>query len=117
MAKKNIKKYIATGLLATTLLTGAGLAIHDTNVDHTEGFCPISHIPILGIQHQGRAMVSDVIDKKGYNIAVYSLDANPENPLDIESVSVWYDYKPLYGLEDSINLLNNYQQHITLKRK
>lgn len=44
MEKKNIKKYAATGLLAAALLTGAGLGIHDTHVDHTREVCPITHI-------------------------------------------------------------------------
>ena len=46
----------------------------------------------------------------------YSFDATEENPLHVESISAYYDYKPLDGLEDGMNVLNNYAQKVTLKK-
>ena len=74
MEKKNIKKYVATGLMAAMLSTGVGLCIHDTHVDHTNEVCPITKImnfiPNLsyfeygvyvptGIVHQTKQMQKD----------------------------------------------------------
>lgn len=81
--KKNIKKYAVTGVLATTLITGGGLAIYDMHVDHTQEVCPVAKILdnitasslkdsdfSLGVYHQWQAMEDDYYDKGIYDVSI-----------------------------------------------
>ena len=113
--KKKIVKYVSAGILATTLISGISIGIYDTNIDHTKQLCPISSLPLIGNLHQAKSMVSDLHDQ-GYQIVTCSFDTTEENPLHVESISAYYDYKPLDGLEDGMNVLNNYAQKVTLKK-
>jgi hypothetical protein len=116
MAKRSVKRFVATTVLLTLLGTGVELAIYESLFDHTKDNCIISHIPLIGVHHQGRAMERNM-KEKGWSIVTYALESNPETPQDVDAISVYYDYKPIEGMEDSTNLLNNYQQHITVNRK
>ena len=108
-------------MLTGALTFGTGLAIHDVNVDHTQEFCPLSYIPVVGAFHQGRAMLSDLRDK-GYNIMKYTVDEKAEdgdsrlNNLMFQNVNVFYGYRPIPGFEDIPDYLNNYAGKITLER-
>ena len=117
MKKTSIKRIIGTGLLIALLGSGVELGIYEHLFDHTKGACILSHIPGIGVQHQGRAMEREM-KKQGWNITTYALSGdNENNPLDVNEVSVYYNYKPLEGMEDATNLLNNYQEHISVRVK
>lgn len=70
--RNKIITYTASGLLATVLIGGIGLEIHDKKVDHTKEICPITKILDIfdkqtenskGIKHQITEMESDYEDK------------------------------------------------------
>lgn len=69
MEKKKIAKYAAAGLLTASLVTGVGLHLYDSNVDHLNEYCPLNSI--LGVEHQ--------IHEINNNYGVYGINAYYEN--------------------------------------
>lgn len=66
--KKKIVTYAAAGLLTATITTGIGLHIYDSNIDHTQGLCPLTNY--LGASHQYGEMVK-YYEEKGIDAIVY----------------------------------------------
>ena len=71
--KSKIKRYVASGILGATILTGTGLAMNELKFDHTEELCPITKIlniinpkdssPLGIVMHQIPAMQADYKEK------------------------------------------------------
>lgn len=82
--KSKIKRYIASGLLGTTILTGCGIIIKETTTNHTEELCPITKIlnvidpkdssPLGIVLHQIPAMQKDYKDNEMGNVAISYLN-------------------------------------------
>ncbi|MBP5684571.1 MAG: hypothetical protein J6X02_04885 [Bacilli bacterium] len=115
MAKSSVKRFVVAAALVALIGAGVEVAVYDTLFDHTKSACLLSKIPYVGIHHQERAMVRDV-KKQGWNIVTGALECSKDSS-DIDTVSAYYNYKPLAGMEDQVNYLNNYQNHISVNIK